>query len=85
MALATGDLTRANARSHLQSCGRTENAEAGGARVLPVSSHFDVVLSAARIEVQLAGHQFHQLRNRRSHQRLTRAIASWRSVSGVQR
>jgi hypothetical protein len=85
MASAAGDLTRANARSHLQSGGRTENAGTGGALSSPVSSHFDAVVSAARIELQLAGHQFHQLRNRRSHDRLRRAIASWRSVSGAQR
>jgi hypothetical protein len=58
MAHAAGDPTRAIARAHLESTGRTENAGTGGALSSPVSSHFDVIVSAARIELQLAGHQF---------------------------
>lgn len=83
MAHAAGDSTRANARSHLQSGGRTENdVEAGGRRFLPASPYSDVVISAARVELGLASSQFARQQNRRSQQRLTRAKAFWRSLMG---
>ena len=82
MAHVTGECTRANARSHLQSLARTENVEAGGALFSPVFSRFDVVLSAARTELGLAFSQFARQQNRRSQQRLMRARAAWRSLNG---
>jgi hypothetical protein len=41
----------------------------------------DLVRSAARVELELASHAFHEHRNRSSRQRLTRAITSYRSLS----
>jgi hypothetical protein len=81
MAHAAGNPTRANARLHPESRVRTKNVEAGGALVLPVSPHFDLVISAARVELGLASSQFAHHQNRCSQQRLMRAKALWLSLN----